>query len=343
MTEEARVSTAPDNISVSLRQFANEQEARKLGELSGAVVKELGKYIDLGTLDGITIAFDYDEALKSLDRGVDTQSELGATKEWAQGVAMTPVVLRDGEIKSHILMNAGVACWLLEEADTQNFSEAFHTFAHECAHVEINAAFDRCFPNQLLRKKYDTWYESLRGETIAATWDEYAATRICAGFGADPTDNYETIFLNILQESGPNVRTAILKYRIDGNVDELVVQAQMNIGNLFKMASYLLGTADGFGRSLEADLPRSWQALDGHWFEPFAHELHEAFRQIWEAFGKWESYDSFEQIADIWLRVLKDRGLVLEPQPDGPMHVKVPFTNETSPLQAMVWKLKQAT
>ncbi|UWQ50226.1 hypothetical protein K3720_02120 [Leisingera caerulea] len=291
----------------------------------------------------MTIAFDYDEALKNLDRGVETHSELGATKEWAQGVAMTPVVLRDNEIKSHILMNAGVASWLLEEPETQNYREAIHVFAHECAHVEINAAFDRCFPGQLLKKKYNSWYDSLRGETIGATWDEYAATRICAGFGADPTENYETIFLNILEESGPNVRTSILKYRMDGNIDELVVQAQLNIGNLFKMASYLLGTADGFGRNLETDMPRTWQALDEHWFKPFFHDLHEAFRHIWKDFGQWESYDSFEEIADIWLRAMKDRGLVIEPKPDGDMHVKVPFTSETSPLQAMVWHSQQAT
>ena len=52
--------TAPENLSISPRGFDTEEHARAFGNLVATYVRTLSSYIDLTTLDGITIASDYD-------------------------------------------------------------------------------------------------------------------------------------------------------------------------------------------------------------------------------------------------------------------------------------------
>lgn len=342
VSEEPQTST-PTDLSASARNYAREEDARAIGSNVLGLINIFGQHINLETLDGVTLAYDYGEALRELDRGVETSSELSFSKEWGIGIAMTPAVLREGVLKSHILFNAAFLEGLMEEPDSEACQEAVHTIAHECAHVEINAIKDRQFPGMILRYRAETWYEALRLEVIEASWDEYAACRISAGFGKDPSENYQSVFLNILGEAGPNVREAILKCRHDADYDALMIEAQRNTGNLVKYASYVLGTADGLGQDIEADLREISEALEGHWFSPFFQRLRDAHRVLWERYGQWESLTEFETIADIWLEMLADRGVEVTPQEDGRMYVNIPFRADTSSFQAMMWGIRQAT
>ncbi|WP_316235302.1 MULTISPECIES: hypothetical protein [unclassified Bradyrhizobium] len=133
--------TAPENMSISLRCFDTEVYARAFGDLVATYVRTLSRYIDLTALDGITIAFDYPQALLDLDRGYETKHKLTPSEGIVLGVAMTPAVIRDGKIKSHMLFNAGV---LLPLEDEQNefYEQALHTLAHECAHVEVTERYN---------------------------------------------------------------------------------------------------------------------------------------------------------------------------------------------------------
>lgn len=63
----------------------------------------------------------------------------------AIGIAMSPSVLRDGALKSHILLNAHYVA-TIHDPEHENFDLALHTIAHECVHVEITTKFDTAFP-----------------------------------------------------------------------------------------------------------------------------------------------------------------------------------------------------
>jgi hypothetical protein len=140
--------TAPENMSISLRCFDMEEHARAFGDLVATYVRSLSRYIDLTTLDGITIALDYAQALLDLDRGYATSFKLTPSEGIALGVAMTPAVIRDGKIKSHMLFNAGVLL-PLEDEKNEFYEQALHTLAHECAHVEVTERFNAAFPGVL--------------------------------------------------------------------------------------------------------------------------------------------------------------------------------------------------
>lgn len=342
MSEQPQTTT-PSSLSASARNYAREEDARVIGSNVLGLIQIFGQHMDLETLDGVTLAYDYAQALEELDRGVETNSVLTASKDWGVGVAMTPAVLREGVLKSHILFNAAFLEGLLDEPQSKACQEAVHIIAHECAHVEINAVKDRQFPNKILRYRPETWFEGLRLEVIEASWDEYAACRISAGFGAAPSENYQGVFLKILVEAGRNVREAILKCRHDADYDALLIEAQRNIGSLIKYASYVLGTADGLEQDTKTDLPEISASLKEHWFAPFFVRLRETHRALWERYGQWESLKEFETIADIWLEMLADRGIEVTPQVDGTMYVNIPFRADTNSYQAMIWGLQQAT
>lgn len=342
LSEEPQTTT-PTDLTALARNYAREEDARAIASNVLELISIFGQHMDLRTLDGVTLDYDYAEALKTLDRGVETSSELTASKEWGLGVAMTPAVLRDGSLKSHILFNAAILEGLMDEPDSEACQEVVHIIAHECAHVEINAIKDRQFPEVILRYRPKTWYEGLRLEVIEASWDEYEACRVSACFGAPPSESYQSIFLNILSEAGPNVREAILKCRHDADYDALLIEAQRNIGNLVKYTSYVLGTADGLNQDVEMDLPEISAALEGHWFSPFFLRIRDTHRDLSERYGQWENLVEFEPIADIWLEMLANRGVEVTPQEDGTMYVNIPFRADTSSYQAMMWGIRQAT
>ena len=322
--------TAPDNISVTIRGFDTEEHATQFAHLIGAYVRELSRYIDLRGLDGITVAADYNQALLDLDRGYDTSHRLTPSDEFAIGIAMTPSVIRGGKVKSHIVLNAWIAS-ALEDQNSEDFSTAIHMLAHECAHVEITDRFDTAFPGVLMQSTHDNVHDAFRWQIIQASWDEYAATRISAAIGHDPTAGYEETFKTALNETRQKANELIKAYRLHGDVDQILAEIYGAYGDLMKFACYLLGNMAGLGLSLN-DLPATKTALEGHWFQPYYERLGATCQDIFDDYGKWSDKSRFEELGDIADELIVDSGLTVSHLGDGRLYVDIPFTPETMPV-----------
>jgi hypothetical protein len=320
--------TAPENISISLRSFDTEEHARAFGDLVATYVRTLSRYINLTTLDGITIAFDYTQALLELDRGYETKHKLTPSEGIVLGVAMTPAVIRDGKIKSHMLFNAGVLL-PLEDERNEFYEQALHTLAHECAHVEVTERFNAAFPGVLLQSKQPNAHAHYRWEIIKACWDEYAVTQICAPFGQRPTDGYEETFITALAETRSRANALIKAYRSHFNLEQITAEIYGVYGDLLKFASYHLGNMVGLGLTLD-DLPKTKAALDGHWFDPYFDKLKQASADIAADYGKWTDRSAFEALGDLADEIVVDGGVIISGhQDDGGFYVDIPFTPET--------------
>jgi hypothetical protein len=322
-------STAPPSFSVQARGFDDAETATNVATLVGKIIRELGRHIDLQALDGVTVAFDYDQALLDLDRGYESSHQLRATNSHVFGVAMTPSVIRDGELKSHILVRAPILLPLLNDADEDGIRTAIHVLAHECGHVEVTRQFDQCFPGVILRGQLPL-LDNLRWNTIFAVWDEYAVTWISASFGADQTDGYNQTFLADLKALDDLNNELIGAYRAHGNVDQILSEVYRNCGNLLKFGGYCLGNLRG------KNIP--WRerddltsVLQGHWFEPIFQELSDACAELAESYGEWTDMDAFLSISDILDELVYRAGLRVTPQPDGSAYVEIPFTLQTLP------------
>jgi hypothetical protein len=321
--------TAPESFNVCVRDWGDETAAHAVGACVWGFTRELSRYIDLSNLDGLTLGGDYPRALAELDRGYESTIVLTPSNDVAIGIAMTPSVIRDGQLKSHIVLNAGLAD-RLRDGDDELFPLALHTLAHECAHVEVTAAFDRCFPQVLLKSRRVDLQDQCRWDVILACWDEYAACRISAGFGEDPTEGYEQTLVQALAVARPNANKAIRAYRTHGDHSRIVREVYADYGRVMKYAAYLLGDLDARGLSLD-DRPLVVAALEAHGFELEISHLAAALREVFAIFGAWTDEALFHVIGDIVDGLAAKGGVVVTKAAPGFVHIKVPFTLDTLP------------
>ncbi|WP_024680732.1 hypothetical protein [Pseudomonas syringae] len=322
-------SRMPENFTITARGFSDEDSAKKLCTLVGEVVRKLGEKFDLIALDGVTVAVDYDQALLELDRGYETSHKLTATKSHVVGVAMTPSVIRQDELKSHIVLNAH-HIWPLLEEDLESLGHAIHILAHECAHVEVTNMFERCFPKVLLREQQCTILENFRWQVIFAAWDEFAVTAISAGIGEDQSDAYEETFINDLKKAEALSNDLIRAYRKHGSIDQILGEVYGCWGSVLKFAAYHLGNLAGCGLSW-SEREKTMEALSDHWFLPYFERMDEACREIFSQYGKWEDRSSFAMISDIVDDLVERAGLIWTDMGNGRLWVDIPYTPETTP------------
>jgi hypothetical protein len=321
--------TAPETFGVCVRDWGDESACHSLGNQVGGFTRELSRYIDLSNLDGLTLGGDYARALAEIDRGYPSTIVLTPSNDVAVGIAMTPSVIRDGQLKSHIVLNAGLMDALRDDRH-ELFRFALHTLAHECAHVEITGAFDRCFPNVLLRSKRADLQDQCRWDVILACWDEYAACRISAGFGEDPTDGYQETLVQALKTARDKANTAIRAYRWHGDHARIVREVYAEYGRLMKYAAYLFGDLDARGQTVD-DRPALAAALEGHFFAARLAQLQQALRVIFDGFGAWTDETLFEAIGDIVDDLATEGGVVVTKTTPGFVKIDVPFRPETMP------------
>ncbi|MCW5660102.1 MAG: hypothetical protein KIT60_20560 [Burkholderiaceae bacterium] len=314
--------TVAATLCVTVGGFSAEEEAREVGIAVRDCVILLSRHFNLSRLDGVTVAHDYLHALASLDRGYKTNHVITPSDGHAVGVAMTPSVLREGTLMSHIVFNAHIVA-PITKPDPESIQLPLHVIAHECAHVEITHKFDEAFPGVLLRQRHGDAREAFRWQVILACWDEYAATRLSANFGEDPTDGYEETFLKHMAEARSKARAFIHAYRRHGNVDQVYAEVYGVLGDVLKFAAYVVGNADGHQVEV-AERAALSAALAGHWFEPFFRRLHEACRALGEQHGRWTGTTLFEVIGDIADEVVALCGIKHCYLPDGRLYLDIP-------------------
>ncbi|GGF70921.1 hypothetical protein GCM10011332_26140 [Terasakiella brassicae] len=329
--EKQLVETAPENIPVALKGFEDEAQAKDLGHVVAYVVRSISRYMDLERLDGITIAFDYDEALASLDRGYDASRLLNCTTtEEISGVAMAPVVIRDGVIKSHMVFHAPFVMSIMDEEDSDFKQQAIHLIAHECAHVEDNKYKDLSLPGTMLQKEYLSYEDAVFGQVADSTWSEYAACIVSATFGSDQTKSYVEGFISVLEVARSKAIEAIKSYRIHGDLNLLVEEVGQPLCLPIKGASYLLGHLDGVGKSF-SDIEDLEDTISEHGYSEYIYRLKVELRKLWEKRDQWEGEEEFQPINLIAKDLFADVGVIFTKMEDGQSHIDVPFTPETMP------------
>jgi len=324
--------TIPNNLSMTARGFGEENRAIEAVNKLHSVISVISQQIDLTDLDGVTIAFDYDEALAELDRGYETKDELEATKDIAIGVAMSPRVIRDGQIKTHIVLNANYTLGILEEPgeETDSFRQALHLIAHECAHVEVTAAFDKSFPNTLLQKKHKNFLDSCRWQVIQAIWDEYAVCRTVGTYGYDPTDWYLETLGKVLEITRDKCYKRIKAYRIHDNSDQVVAEVYGLLGDLLKFAAYFLGAVSN--RQPTENYPSALtNNSDFDWFKPFYEQIIRVNEALWSEFGSWANMDSFEAIGNTLEEMAESIGIKAIRISEKLIKFDIPYRTETMP------------
>jgi hypothetical protein len=93
----------PENLPFTFHGIANKDGEELWRQI---LTSTISSYLNLQRLDGVTVAVDYAGALAALDRGFPVSVPLKPSTELAQGVAMAPLVFRDGVVKAHLMLDA---------------------------------------------------------------------------------------------------------------------------------------------------------------------------------------------------------------------------------------------
>ncbi len=302
------------NLNVS--GYAKEDDARAAGNNTGEVIRALSDFIDLSYLDGVTISYDYESALLSLDRGIDIETKLKPSSGDVVGVAMTPMVIRNGSVKSHIVLNAAFIEGILDENyQGEGFQQALAIIAHECGHVSNCGAFDRSFPGRALRHRYSDIHEHLRGECWLSVIDEYCATRLAGNIGQDNNKLYEESFILCSRKLYLNIKKSKLEYSSHRNVDRTLNEVYEQITTMLKLTAYYLG--DCAAKNIDYLTSSGLGDKDLSWLKPHIANLNQACVNIFESYGRWTSISEMNAVSDILDKIARECGVSIRKVGEG--------------------------
>lgn len=277
-------SRGPISFSVTCIGFADDRTASRLGEVVQVVVHELARSLPLSRLDGLTFAQDYAAALADLDRGDPALGQSHSKpRDYGQAVAKCVTVMRAGERKEHIVVDAVIAEHLLSE-DSVFRASAAHVLVSRLADVAHSVLWEE----RLGGAPSGPVDEVLRvvHPAVATAPSNYFCARESAF--ADPTagERYAALVRDSLKAASDGVRSARLSYRQSHDLDELLGVALERTSFVVGHAAEWLGHRDGL--STETIFPGSGLSGDlsgyglHHWLELLGRDL----RGLYEVEGQ---------------------------------------------------------
>lgn len=304
----------------------DEELAEEVRAFLHSVLSTVGAKIDLATLDGVTFAANYHQALLDLDRGYKKDYNLIPSDDHGVGIAMSPRVLRNGELKTHIVLNANSIVSMLK---AKRGDLVVNTVAHECAHVELDQLYEAAFPGYILRAQAN-FLEGFRTQCMLACWTEFGACWRSAEFGPSELLAYESAFLPALQQNRVAANAAITAYRTDGDLRNVLHEVTRIYSDLLKYSAYHLGNLHGLGVDWRT-LPSTADALTDHWFLPYFERLDKACKAIADNFGAWGSSEPFDELRQLAEDLVADGGMYFQQHEDGRVSVDIRLSSKTIP------------
>jgi hypothetical protein len=336
-----REQTLPQapRYSVHFLGCADEATAEKLAATLYTVTESLVQAMPLDRLDGITLAGDYPTALRDLDRGFPSTAPLQpTTEEYGVGVAMAPLVMRDGICKTHIVMRGEIGQSLINE-DENIWRPALHVVVGQLAHEACTQILDESLPGILL-KRIDDRYDGFLYACIHSAWTGYFTSRASAAFNPEGGLPQQELLLSVLKRAQNDIPAARLAYRFHGDIDKLLEIVMPRIADILRFSGSVLGHYDGLEKSF-FDEPALTATLEEmglrDWLVLFDSEL----SGLWDRRGKWSSFSEFLMLNCHVERLFWQYQLFPWKTDDGRVHVTVPLVSDADKLVGLRPRMKR--
>lgn len=240
------------DISIRMRDFGDEDLARRLGQPLLALVVELANDLPLGLIDGFTFAIDYDAALAELDRGVPDLSPLKSFDEWyGKGAIMAPVVVRDDRAKVHIVGTAALAMGLLSDQEDQRLL-SISAIAYALAHAAHVAILDEAAPKIWFGRILNE-YDRTRFDMLEQAYSGYFSSRIVARILNSDREAGLDLLENCLDSSRSLVLNALKSHYAEPDFGLLYARTSAVTHNIMMFTSRVIGHNHGNQLDLESD------------------------------------------------------------------------------------------
>ena len=295
---------------LSLVGCGDEETSLRIGDKIRAVVQALSSAMPLDRLDGVTVGYDYEALLRSVDRGYDGAREVETVSpEIGTGIAHMVTVKRAGLVKGRIVLSGGVGGALIND-DPGAASWGLHVLVKQLARVAMVGMVDGALPGRVLAPT-ESGIEGWLFAFVDGVPETYVASWMAAGFG----DAHETaeglrvaLVASVVRMTTESVK-ARDAYREDGDMDGLVGVLAPLVRHVLSFAADLLGHCAYTNASPHDETGTLAEALDGaglaQWLEVYAGHLARFHKRL----GRWESFDEFLAFNIHGERVLWSAGL----------------------------------
>ncbi|TAN02469.1 MAG: hypothetical protein EPN36_16955 [Rhodanobacteraceae bacterium] len=329
--EASPYSTVPEDVVLTLLDFTSgHPETQCFSAAMSQAIMDCGRVMDLERLDGVTVAFDFDAALSSIDLGYESAHAKGYTKTeefLCVGKALT--VRRCGKLMSHVVFHAPTA-GLLIHPEHESHPLAVNIIAHEFAHVTGLKWNDEAMPGLLLAPYQTDWFTASLFDAALIVWDEYLACRLAAGFG-DAVRQRKLYAKNYEGDASLAVsrtREPIRSYRLHGDLEKMMAQIRVPLIQPLKLAGYLLGHLDG----MEDKQPLDALCL-GHIGTPYQSllpALRAELRNLWDTRDHAAGVERHAGLIKLIIQIYEGIGVYPKKQGNG-YYVSIPYSPETLP------------
>lgn len=293
---------------------------RRVRDVIGELASELG--LSLAGIDGVTIAHDYESALAELDRGFSASRQLIRTlDEFAIGVAMCPLVKRDGKVRSHIVLSADLVPLIdLPSGDVSGK----YFIAHELAHAHEHYFRDKQLPGTLLQWRFFGGDEIFLYNTADSCWSEYAACYFSAPAGPECGRLLEKTLVATLRTTKESVLQAKREWLNDGDFFKVWDKISGIVAKLLKNVAYVMGHAVGLDKPFEEVANEAWLLMqENDWLFPRFEELFAALADMMNTFEEWKGLEAYDPLKKVVRNVVEDCGITMQQTPNGSLHIWV--------------------
>lgn len=321
----------------------DEAHSKEISNAASSIITELARDFDLelASLDGVTFASNYAQALTDLDRGFEFRKPLTATDvPHAQGVAMTPTVVRNGEIRFLIVASAWVGIGLTDENEELH-RQALYTLCHEAAHVHHESKWYRAFP-----ERHGTPIEEPGkiGSILSAMFSsfaEYAVCRSTASIRPEGVSEYETSVVGALDHTFSERTTRMRAYLLHRNHQQILDEMAPLFGEFLKLTAYLLGHLDGLDATMEEQAPTAFERIRQYPpLQSALEDFHRELKVLWQTEGNWSGFDVYYPLHECAVRLLAAFSITVRPSgPQFNISVPLPVINQFIDTQ---WLLEHA-
>lgn len=328
---EPPVETLPSTCSVNIRGWEtdNEAEAREFGQGVMFLAKELSRYLDLSHLESIVIAWDYAEALSSIDRGDGLPPAAPTANEYGQGGAMAVNVVRNDEIWSVVVVWTGLVR-PLNQTDHPEHKLAFQSFIHELVHVHDIRLFARTFPGGWRAAKPRDGRDANLQLIVNPCQSEYTAQRRAAWAAPEHGLDLLDMLSEAMKDVDAQIRSARLSYRVHGDMNKFWPVVAERLTFLFQAIGYGLGHADWVEATADdhPELAARYRAkledLAGYslgWTLDACRDAVQPFFHL----EKWINLEIYDPLIQVLERLLNQNGMYTHTHGDN-MYVDMPYT-----------------
>lgn len=314
-----KTSSLPDDLRIKVSgSFSSETEARELRNTAFEFLKYFGRFLDLEGLDGVTIADDYTAALAEIDRGFQATKAPAPSRDlFGEGCAMSLPVVRDGVLKTHIVLDSRLLRPLLDN-EAPLHGVAIHSLCHEAAHSHDHRIQSRAFPG-LYATQIPDYRDGLLLNLALLCWGEYIASRLSAPYGTpDYCEEYENVVCPMLETARRRGNEVIDQLLSSGN-EPVPTEKLVDVYSVLLIrASYLVGHIHGLNMNFQTSAPRLCDLIQRtEWFRPLFDTYTSTLEDMYGRYGEWSGIEVFEPLKNLFEVLLNAGGMSFQKRPKG--------------------------